>query len=148
MVDDTPSETSPDELKARLAAAAAASRPWGEMVPLRRASCLRAVADALDGASDELVPLAVAESHLDATRLVGELGRTTFQLRLFADQAEEGSYVRVSIDRPDPAWTPGPRPDLRRMMIPLGPVVIFAASNNPPLPGLAPWLILSSTILI
>jgi NADP-dependent aldehyde dehydrogenase len=131
MVDETPSETSPDELEGRLAAAAAASRPWGEMIPLTRGSCLRAVADALDAASDELVALAVAESHLDATRLVGELGRTTFQLRLFADQVEEGSYLRVSIDRADPAWTPGPRPDLRRMMVPLGPVVVFAASNFP-----------------
>ena len=118
MVDETPSETSPDELEGQLAAAAAASRPWGEMTPLARASCLRAVADALDAASDELVPLAVAETHLDATRLVGELGRTTFQLGLFADLVEEGAYVGVSIDHPDPAWTPGPRPDLRRMMFP------------------------------
>ena len=131
MVDETPSETSPDELEGQLAAAAAASRPWGETIPVARASCLRAVADALDAASDELVPLAVAETHLDAARLVGELGRTTFQLRLFADQAEEGSYLRVSIDRPDPAWTPGPRPDLRRMMTPVGPVVVFAAGNFP-----------------
>jgi NADP-dependent aldehyde dehydrogenase len=131
MVDETPSETSPDELEGQLAAATAASRPWGEMIPLARASCLRAVADALDAASDELVPLAAAETHLDAARLVGELGRTTFQLRLFADQAEEGSYLRVSIDHPDSAWTPGPRPDLRRMMTPMGPVVVFAASNFP-----------------
>jgi NADP-dependent aldehyde dehydrogenase len=131
MVDETPSETSLDELDRQLAAAAAASRPWSEMNHLARASCLRAMADALDAASDELVPLAVTESHLDATRLVGELGRTTFQLRLFAAQVEEGAYLRVSIDHLDPAWTPGPRPDLRRMMIPLGPVVVFAASNFP-----------------
>ncbi len=131
MVDETPSETSSDELEGQLAAAAAASRPWGEMIPLARASCLRAVADALDAAADELVPLAVAESHLDAARLVGELGRTTFQLRMFADLVEAGAYLQVSIDHPDPAWTPGPRPDLRRMMIPLGPVVVFAASNFP-----------------
>jgi len=77
------------------------------------------------------VPLAAAETHLDAARLVGELDRTTFQLRLFADQAEGGSYLRVSIDHPDPTWTPGPRPDLRRMMTPMGPVVVFAASNFP-----------------
>ncbi len=131
MVDESPGETSPDELEGQLVAAAAASRPWGEMAPLARASCLRAVADALDAASDQLVPLAVAETHLDTARLVGELGRTTFQLRLFADQVEEGAYMRVSIDHPDPAWTPGPRPDLRRMMFPVGPVVVFAASNFP-----------------
>jgi NADP-dependent aldehyde dehydrogenase len=131
MVDRTPGETGPGDLAARLTAATAASRPWGELAPSERASCLRAVADRLDAASDELVPLAAAESHLGTTRLVGELGRTTFQLRLFADLLDEGSYLRVSIDRPDPSWPPGPRPDLRRMMIPLGPVVVFAASNFP-----------------
>jgi len=52
MVDETPSETSPDELEGQLAAATAASRPWAEMIPLARAACLRAVADALDAASD------------------------------------------------------------------------------------------------
>ena len=112
MVDETPSETSPDELEGQLAAAAAASRPWGEMTPLARASCLRAVADALDAASDELVPLAVAETHLDAARLVGELGRTTFQLRLFADQARRRVVLggvhrppRPCVDRPGLALT-------------------------------------------
>jgi NADP-dependent aldehyde dehydrogenase len=131
MVNDTPGETGPGDLAARLAAATVAARPWSEMAPSERASCLRAVADRLDAASDELVPMAAAESHLGATRLVGELGRTTFQLRLFADQLDVGSYLRVSIDRPDPSWPPGPRPDLRRMMVPLGPVVVFAASNFP-----------------
>ena len=128
---DTPGETGPGDLAARLAAATAASHRWGELAPSERGSGLRAVADHLDAASDELVPMAAAESHLGTTRLVGELGRTTFQLRLFADQLDDGSYLRVSIDHPDPSWPPGPRPDLRRMMVPLGPVVVFAASNFP-----------------
>jgi NADP-dependent aldehyde dehydrogenase len=131
MVDETPGQTGPGDLAGRLAAAAAASGPWGERAPRARAACLRAVADRLDAASDDLVPLAAAETHLGTARLVGELGRTTFQLRLFADELEEGAYLGVSIDRPDPSWPPGPRPDLRRMMIPLGPVVVFAASNFP-----------------
>jgi NADP-dependent aldehyde dehydrogenase len=85
----------------------------------------------LHAAADDLVPVAAAESHLGTERLVGELGRTTFQLRLFAELLDDGSYLRASIDLPDPAWPPGPRPDLRRMLVPLGPVVVFAASNFP-----------------
>jgi NADP-dependent aldehyde dehydrogenase len=131
MVDESPGDTGPGDLAVRLEAATAASRPWGALAPSERGSCLRAVADRLDAASEELVPMAAAESHLGTARLVGELGRTTFQLRMFADQLDEGSFLRVSIDRPDPSWPPGPRPDLRRMMIPLGPVVVFAASNFP-----------------
>jgi NADP-dependent aldehyde dehydrogenase len=131
MSDVRPSETSPAELDAVLAAATGASRPWGDTAPATRASCLRAVADALDAGSDELVPMAVAESHLGTDRLNGELVRTTFQLRLFADVLDEGAFLGATIDRPDPAWPPGPRPDLRRMLVPVGPVVVFAASNFP-----------------
>jgi NADP-dependent aldehyde dehydrogenase len=131
MVDDSPGETTPAALTVRLAAAGAAAGPWGELSLQVRATCLRAMADALDAAADELVPMAATESHLGATRLVGELGRTTFQLRLFADVVDEASFLRVSIDRADGSWPPGPRPDLRRMMIPLGPVIVFAASNFP-----------------
>jgi NADP-dependent aldehyde dehydrogenase len=131
MSDVTPSETPPDELEAVLVAADGASRSWCDMTPAARASCVRAVADALDAESDELVPMAVAESHLGTDRLTGELVRTTFQLRFFADVVDEGSFLGATIDRPEPAWPPGPRPDLRRMLIPVGPVVVFAASNFP-----------------
>ena len=75
--------------------------------------------------------MAAAESHLGTDRLMGEVGRTTFQLRLFAEVLDEGSYLEVTIDEPDPSWPPAPRPDLRRMLVPLGPVVVFAASNFP-----------------
>lgn len=119
------------KLMGLLAAAAEAWPPWGDYRPSARAACLRDIADALDAAADELVPLAAAESHLTTVRLTGELGRTTFQLRLFADLLDDGAYLGVSIDRPEPSWPPGPRPDLRRMMVPLGPVVVFAASNFP-----------------
>jgi NADP-dependent aldehyde dehydrogenase len=127
----TPSETAPAELGTTLALAAAAARPWAEMAPAGRALCLRAVADGLDASVDSLVPLAVAETHLGTDRLTGELGRTTFQLRLFADLLVDGAYVRATIDHPDPTWPPAPRPDLRSMLVPLGPVVVFAASNFP-----------------
>jgi NADP-dependent aldehyde dehydrogenase len=131
MVDQTRRDTTTDELTVQLAAAADAARPWGALPPGDRAGCLRAVADALDAAADELVPLAASETRLGTARLIGEVGRTTFQLRLFADMLDEGSYLQATIDHPDPAWPPGPRPDLRRLLVPLGPVVVFAASNFP-----------------
>lgn len=95
-----------------------------------RARWLRAAADALDEHRDELVPLADEESHLGTVRLTGELARTTAQLRLFADAILEGSYLEATIDHADPGTTP-PRPDLRRMLRPLGPVGVFGASNFP-----------------
>ena len=95
-----------------------------------RAGWLRAIADALDAAVDELVPLADEETHLGPTRLRGEVSRTTGQLRLFASAIVEGSYLEATIDHADPTSTP-PRPDLRRMLRPLGPVAVYAASNFP-----------------
>ncbi|WP_372448925.1 aldehyde dehydrogenase (NADP(+)) [Qaidamihabitans albus] len=112
-----------------LAAADAAARPWGELPRTERAAALTAVADELDAAADELVPLAQKESHLPEARLRGELVRTTFQLRLFAEQVRAG--FEVAEDAPDPDWPPGPRPALRRVHLPIGPVVVFAASNFP-----------------
>lgn len=74
--------------------------------------------------------LAGRETGLAQARLTGEVGRTAFQLRLFADVVEEASYLEVMLDTPDPTTTP-PRPELRRMLEPLGPVLVFAASNFP-----------------
>ncbi len=90
------------------------------------------MADQLDAAADELVPIGVRETHLGEPRLRGELRRTTFQLRLFADVVDDGAYLDIRIDHADPDWPMGaPRPDLRRILHPLGPVLVFAASNFP-----------------
>lgn len=124
-------ETTDTELDAVLNDAAAAARPLGDTRPAERAALLVAVADALDAAAGELVPLAVAESGLTEGRLRSELLRTTVQLRMFADVLTDGSHLRVVIDRADPDASPAPRPDLRRMLVPLGPVLVFAASNFP-----------------
>ena len=99
--------------------------------PGQRATWLDAVAAALDADADRLIPLAVQESHLGIARLQGELTRTTFQLRLFASAVRSGDYLDATIDHADPDWGMGPRPDLRRMLRPLGPVAVFAASNFP-----------------
>ncbi|WP_343944471.1 aldehyde dehydrogenase (NADP(+)), partial [Pseudonocardia zijingensis] len=79
----------------------------------------------------ELVPIAIEESSLPEGRLTGEVARSSGQLRLFADALEEGSYLEVILDSADANAKPVPRPDLRRMLVPLGPVAVFAASNFP-----------------
>jgi NADP-dependent aldehyde dehydrogenase len=89
------------------------------------------VAHRLEAGATNLVPLAQQETHLPEARLSSELARTCFQLRLLADEITLGSYLRATIDHADPGWGMGPRPDLRRMMRPLGPVAVWAASNFP-----------------
>jgi NADP-dependent aldehyde dehydrogenase len=76
------------------------------------------VAGRLDGAADELVPLAAQETHLGVDRLQGELKRTTFQLRLFAEVLGDGSFLQATIDHADPNWPMGPRPDLNLSLVP------------------------------
>jgi NADP-dependent aldehyde dehydrogenase len=123
--------TTPADLDEILAAAAAARRPWARQSAAGRAAVLRAIANALDAAGDTLVPIAEDETHLPTARLTGELTRTTFQLRLHAAEIETGRPFDVRIDHADPTWGMGPRPDLRRVQVPLGPVVVFAAGNFP-----------------
>jgi NADP-dependent aldehyde dehydrogenase len=123
--------TTEQELDSVLEAASAAHRPLAGLRPAVRAELLRRIADALDSAAGELVPLAMRETRLPEARLTGELGRTTFQLRLFADVLVDGGYLEATIDSPEPTWPAGGRPDLRRMLVPLGPVVVFGASNFP-----------------
>lgn len=124
-------DTTPAELDAVLAASASAAAPLAALRPAERAQLLRAAAAALDAAAGELVPIAQRETSLPEARLTGEVARSSGQLRLFADALEDGSYLEVIIDTADPDAKPIPRPDLRRMLVPLGPVLVFAASNFP-----------------
>ncbi|KIO78313.1 hypothetical protein TH53_04720 [Pedobacter lusitanus] len=96
-----------------------------------KAKFLRLIADEISAISSVLIDRASKESGLPEARLQGELGRTTGQLRLFADLVEEGSWVDAVIDTAMPERQPLPRPDIRRMLVPLGPVVVFGASNFP-----------------
>ncbi|MCI3929811.1 aldehyde dehydrogenase (NADP(+)) [Streptomyces sp. AN091965] len=95
-----------------------------------RAAFLRTAADLLGGAEGPLVEAADAETALGPVRLGGELTRTRFQLRAFADVLDEGAYLGVVIDHPDASTTP-PTPDLRRYRVPLGVVAVYGASNFP-----------------
>ena len=124
---DTVPITSDAEVGAVLVEARTAFAEWSQWTPNRRASALDAVAEALDAAVDELVALADSETALGSSRLVGEVARTSGQLRLFADVVREGSFVGATIS---PASPPA-QPDVRRMLLPVGTVAVFSASNFP-----------------
>jgi alpha-ketoglutaric semialdehyde dehydrogenase len=96
-----------------------------------RAALLRAIAAGLEDAEADLVQMGGLETGLPADRLAAELGRTTSTLRLFAAVILEGSWQRPAIDSPDAARRPTPRPGLRSLLVPLGPVAVFGASNFP-----------------
>jgi NADP-dependent aldehyde dehydrogenase len=113
-------------------AAVQAHRPWAATPVAQRRDTLGVVADALDAAADELIPVAQRETNLPTGRLVGELTRTTFQLRLLGAEIVRGDCFDARLDSADPEWPMGaPRPDMRRVKIPMGPVLVFAASNFP-----------------
>ncbi|RKS07280.1 NADP-dependent aldehyde dehydrogenase [Nocardiopsis sp. Huas11] len=126
-----PADSTAADVAAALEAAAGAAPALADLLPRERADLLRRVADAVDADTDALVGLAAEETHLPEARLRGEVGRTTFQLRRFAAVLDEGAYLEAVVDTADPAWPVGPRPDLRRVLEPLGPVVVFGASNFP-----------------
>jgi NADP-dependent aldehyde dehydrogenase len=113
-------DTTTVDLDTVIAAASAAAPALAATPPAQRRELLVAIADALDVAAEELVPVAQRESHLTEERLRGELSRTTFQLRLHGDTVAVGA-----------GWPAGGRPDLRRVLVPVGPVLVFAASNFP-----------------
>lgn len=125
-------EATPARVTAAVLAASAAARDPRLRDDTRRVVLLRTTAAELRARADELVALCESETGLPATpRLRGELERTCGQLEAFANVVEEGSYVGAIIDPPDPDAKPIPRPDLRRMLHPVGPVVVFGASNFP-----------------
>ncbi len=123
-------ETTTAEVDRLCATALAAAPALDALGREGRAALLRALADALEARRDDIVAVADRETALGPTRLNGELTRTCYQLRLFGEVLEEGSYLEAAVDHAGP--TPmGPRPDLRRMLVPLGPVAVFGASNFP-----------------
>ena len=111
--------------------AADAFAAYSKLTPTERAGFLDAIADEIEALGDELIERAVLESGLPKGRITGERGRTTGQLRLFARLVREGSWVDARINPAMPDRQPLPRPDIRRMLVALGPVVVFGASNFP-----------------
>jgi 2,5-dioxopentanoate dehydrogenase len=123
--------SSVEELNAAAMAALRAFETFGKSSGADRAALLRAIAAGLEVASGQLVARAMLETALPEPRLQGEVGRTCGQLRLFASVIEEGSWQNARIDTALPDRKPLPRPDLRSMLFPIGPVAVFGASNFP-----------------
>lgn len=110
--------------------AADASQVFAALSGRDRAKFLRRIADELSAATAAIIERANLETGLSLPRLQNEMGRTTGQLKLFADVLEEGSWANARIDEADRERKP-PRPDIRSMLRPLGPVSVFGASNFP-----------------
>lgn len=119
------------QIDAACHAAGAAFRPYSATTTQARAAFLDAIAEEIDARGDQITQAAMAESGLPEARLVGERGRTAGQLRLFADMIRADSFPDTRHDPALPDRQPMPRPDLRLTHIPLGPVVVFGASNFP-----------------
>lgn len=95
-----------------------------------RAAFMRSIAIELENCGDTLIQTAMRETHLPEARLRGERGRTIFQLNSYADACERGEWLEASIDTAIPDKVPA-KPDIRKMLIPMGPVVVFGSSNFP-----------------
>lgn len=121
----------PEDVNRAVHAAQEAFVHWRKSSGTDRARLLRSIADGLDAHTDALAARAQLETALPEARLRGETLRTSNQLRLFARVVEEGSWVEARIDTALPERKPLPRPDLRSMLQPLGPVAVFGASNFP-----------------
>ncbi len=121
----------PAEVEQAISLAGAAFPIYSNLSGKSRASFLRAIATEIEGVVDDIVERGQLETALPEPRLRGETARTVGQLRMFANQIEEGSWVDARIDRADPDRKPIPKVDLRSMLRPLGPVAVFCASNFP-----------------
>ena len=124
-------EATTDEVAQACEQAATAFVDYRKKSGAEKARFLEQIASEIEAIGDELLHRAQAESGLPLPRLTGERGRTTGQLRLFAEYLRDGSWVEARIDTALPDRQPLPRPDLRQMLRPLGPVGVFGASNFP-----------------
>ncbi len=124
-------EASSEEIDKAVALAWKAFTCYQDYSGEQKSEFLNAIADEIEALGDELINTYCAESGLPRGRAMGERGRTVFQLRSFAELVKKGDWVEASIDTAQPDRAPIPKPDIRKMMIPLGPVVVFGASNFP-----------------
>lgn len=122
---------SSEEIETAFNRASSAFPIYSKSKPEERAQFLELIATKLEAVGQTLVDRACAETGLPAARILGERARTTGQLRSFAKLVRDGSWVQASIDLPEPNRTPIPKPDVRKMLQPLGTVVVFGASNFP-----------------
>lgn len=120
-----------EEVERALTLAAEAFPRYSALPGVLRGEFLRAIAVEIERVADEIVARGTLETALPEERLQGEIGRTAGHLRMFAELAEDESWVDARIERADPVRKPVPRVDLRSMWCPLGPVAVFCAGNFP-----------------
>ncbi|WP_376870588.1 aldehyde dehydrogenase (NADP(+)) [Albirhodobacter sp. R86504] len=125
------SNGSPDLVDRAAEAAEDAFLSYGYSSRAERAAFLNAIADEIEARAEEITAMGCAETGLPEARLNGERGRTTGQLRLFADHILKGDYLDRRFDAAMPERAPMPRPDLRMIQRPIGPIAVFGASNFP-----------------
>ena len=124
-------EATKEEIEQSLSLATDAFKEFRNISGKKKAEFLNAIADEILALDDTLVKTYCSETGLPEGRAKGERGRTVGQLRSFATLVEEGSWVEATIDKVQPNREPMPKADIRKMNIPLGPVVVFGASNFP-----------------
>ncbi len=124
-------EATPAEIDHAVALAETAFLPYRQKTGAERAAFLEAIAENIVGLGEALIQTAMLETALPEARLTGERGRTTGQIRLFADFIRDDAWVRNIVDEALPDRQPMPRPRIEQRQIPLGPVAIFGASNFP-----------------
>ena len=125
------SEASKVEIEQATELATAAFKSFQKVSGIKKSEFLNEIANEIENLGDELIKTYCLESGLPEGRAMGERGRTIFQLRSFANLVKEGSWVEAVIDTADLNRQPIPKVDIRKMLIPLGPVVVFGASNFP-----------------
>jgi len=125
------SEASDQEIQQAVNLATSAFASYKNLGGIKKAEFLNAIADEIEALGDELIQTYCSETGLPEGRAQGERGRTVFQLRSFAAMVKEGSWVEAAIDTAILDRQPIPKTDLRKMLVPLGPVVVFGASNFP-----------------
>ena len=130
VVEDVAPESTSKDVHAAVVAARLAAPVLEALGPTGRAAVLEGMADALEADREALVELADRETALGRPRLPGELTRTVYQLRFFAEVVRDGAYLEAIID-PAHESPMGPLADVRRYLVPLGPVAVFGASNFP-----------------
>ena len=124
-------EATKEEIDEAVDLAAEAFEDYKNFSGKQKAEFLNAIADEIEALGEELIKTYCTESGLPEGRAMGERGRTMGQLRMFANLLEEGSWVEAVIEKAQPNREPMPKSDIRKMLFPLGPVVVFGASNFP-----------------
>ena len=119
-----------NEVNVTLEQAWSAFHVYRKMSLKQRADFMRAIAVELEASGDELIQIAMRETNLPEARLRNERARTIYQLNSYADACEKGEWLEARIDTAIPDKNP-PKPDVRKMLVPLGPVVVFGSSNFP-----------------